>query len=57
MEELRNLKQIYSLAAGRFNQYDGRDFILPQVFKEQVKEINSNTITELSQVNIHSSSD
>ena len=45
MEELRNLKQIYSLAAGRFNQYDGRDFILPQVFKEQVKEINSNTIT------------
>ena len=45
MEELRNLKQIYSLAAGRFNQYDGKDFILPQKFKEQVKEINSNTIT------------
>ena len=45
MEELRNLKQIYSLAAGRFNQYDGKDFILPKVFKEQVTEINSNTIT------------
>lgn len=44
MEELRNLKQIYSLAAGRFNQYNGKDFVLPQVFKEQVKEINSNTI-------------
>ena len=45
MEELRNLKQIYSLAAGRFNQYEGKDFVLPQLFKEQVKEINSNTIT------------
>ena len=45
MEELRNLKQIYSLAVGRFNQYKGKDFILPKVFKEQVKEINSNTIT------------
>lgn len=45
MEELRNLKQIYSLAAGRFNQYDGKDFVLPQFFKEHVKEINSNTIT------------
>lgn len=45
MEELRNLKQIYSLAAGRFNQYEGKDFVLPKVFKEQVTEINSNTIT------------
>ena len=45
MEELRNLKQIYSLAAGRFNQYEGKDFVLPRIFKEQVKEINSNTIT------------
>ena len=45
MEELRNLKQIYSLATGRFNQYEGKDFVLPQMFKEQVKEINSNTIT------------
>ena len=45
MEELKNLKQIYSLASGRFNQYDGKDFILPKTFKEQVTEINSNTIT------------
>ena len=45
MGELNNLQQMYSLAAGRFNQYDGKDFILPDVFKEQVKEINSNIIT------------
>ncbi len=45
MEELRNLKEIYSLAAGRFNQYEGKDFVLPMIFKEQVKEINSNIIT------------
>ena len=45
MEELRNLKQIYGLAAGRFNQYEGKDFVLPKIFKEQVTEINSNTIT------------
>ena len=38
MEELRNLKQIYSLAAGRFNQYEGKDFVLPMIFKEQVKD-------------------
>ncbi len=45
MDELRNLQQMASLASGRFNQYDGEDFVLPQVFKDQVKEINSNTIT------------
>ena len=45
MDELRNLQQMASLASGRFNQYDGEDFVLPHVFKEQVKEINSNTIT------------
>jgi len=45
MEELKNLKQIYSLAASRFNEYEGKDFVLPQIFKEQVKEINSNSIT------------
>ncbi len=45
MEELRNLQQMASLASGRFNQYDGEDFVLPEIFKEQVKEINSNTIT------------
>ena len=45
MDELRNLKQMASHASGRFNQYEGVDFVLPQIFKEQVKEINSNTIT------------
>lgn len=44
MGELRNLQQIYSLAAGKFNQYDGNDYVLPLTFKEHVKEINgSNT--------------
>lgn len=45
MEELRNLQQIYSLAAGKFNQYDGNDFVLPLTFKEQVKDINGNSVT------------
>lgn len=45
MEELRNLQQIYSLAADKFNQYDGNDFVLPLTFKEQVKEINGNSVT------------
>ena len=45
MDELRNLREMVSLASGRFNQYDGDDFVLPQIFKDQVKEINSNTIT------------
>ena len=44
MEELRDLQKIYSLASGRFNQYDGEDFVLPEDFKQQVKEINSSTI-------------
>ena len=45
MEELKNLQKIYSLAAGKFNQYDGNDFVLPRTFKEQVKEINGNSVT------------
>lgn len=45
MDELRDLQQMASLARGRFNQYDGEDFVLPEIFKEQVTEINSNTIT------------
>ena len=36
---------MYSLAAGKFNQYDGNDFVLPLTFKEQVKEINGNSVT------------
>ena len=45
MIELKNLQRIYSLAAGKFNQYDGNDFILPLPFKENVKEINGNPIS------------
>lgn len=45
MGELRNLQQIYSLAAGKFNQYDGNDYVLPLTFKEHVKEINGSNIT------------
>ena len=45
METLRDLKEIFSKATERFSQYDGKDFILPQAFKEQVKEINSNKVT------------
>lgn len=39
------MQRIYSLAAGKFNQYDGNDFILPLPFKENVKEINGNPIS------------
>ena len=45
MEELKDLSQIYSSASERFNQYDGKDFVLPEVFKQQVTEINSNSIS------------
>lgn len=44
MEVLRDLQEIYDLAANRFNQYKGNDFVLPEMFKDQVREINSNTI-------------
>lgn len=45
MEQLRNLQQLYITAANRFNNYDGKDFILPQSFKDQVSEIYSGKIT------------
>ena len=45
MEQLKDLGQIYSNAAEKFNKYDGADFVLPSEFKEQVKEINSNVIS------------
>lgn len=45
MEELRNLHDIYIAAKKRFNEYTGEDFILPDIFKEQVTEINSNHIS------------
>lgn len=45
MEQLKDLGQIYSHAAEKFNKYDGADFVLPSEFKEKVKEINSNVIS------------
>ena len=45
MEELRDLQQIYSTATNNFAKYEGSDFVLPQVFKNQVKELNSSSIT------------
>ena len=44
MEELRDLNQMALNASNRFSVYDGQDFVLPQLFKDKVKEINSNTI-------------
>lgn len=45
MEELRDLNILYNEANQRFLQYDGKDFVLPDFFKNEVKEINSNCIT------------
>ena len=45
MEHLKDLGLIYSHAAEKFRQYDGKDFVLPSEFKEQVKEINNNVIS------------
>ena len=41
MDTLKDLKEIYELANSRFSQYDGKDFILPEAFKSQVREINN----------------
>ena len=45
MDQLRNLQNIYNLASSRFSEYSGEDFVLPQIFKDRVKEINSSLIT------------
>ena len=45
MEELRDLREIYTEASERFAQYQGKDFVLPEIFKNTVKEINSSSIT------------
>lgn len=44
MEELRDLNQMAKAASDRISVYDGLDFELPQLFKDNVKEINSNSI-------------
>lgn len=45
MEELKSLEQLGSETVARFDMYRGEDFILPQVFRDQITEINSSTIT------------
>ena len=45
MDKLKNLNEMYSKAADSLNRYEGKDFILPQLLKNEVKEINSNSIT------------
>lgn len=45
MDTLKNLREIYKIANSRFSQYEGKDFILPEIFKSQVKEINSYKIS------------
>lgn len=45
MEELKDLQQMAVTATARFEKYDGKDFVLPQAFKEKVKSINSNSLT------------
>lgn len=44
MAELRNLQKLGSIAAGSFNQYEGNDFVLPEIVKEKIKSINGSTI-------------
>ena len=44
MEELRNLSLMAQETIKRFSDYEGHDFELPQIFKDNVKEINSNSI-------------
>jgi hypothetical protein len=45
MEELRDLSRLYNAAASRFEKYDGKDFMIPQTFKDRVTEIDSSKIT------------
>lgn len=45
MEELRDLREMGINAVAQFDSYSGEDFVLPQIFKDRVKEINSNKIT------------
>ncbi len=44
MEKLKDLQKLATLASDRFNLYSGLDFVLPQIFKDKVTEINSNSI-------------
>lgn len=45
MEELKDLKVLAENTVNKFSQYTGEDFILPQIFKDEVKEINGSSIS------------
>lgn len=44
MEELKDLQSMANVAVTKFETYDGKDFVLPQIFKDRVTTINNNTI-------------
>ena len=44
MDQLRNLEELYAAVTQNFTQYDGTEFILPNSFREQVKEIDNSTV-------------
>lgn len=44
MEQLRNLEELYTVVTQNFSQYDGKEFVLPKSFREQVKEIDNSTV-------------
>lgn len=44
MEQFRDLEELYAAVTQKFTQYDGCEFVLPESFKEQVKEIDNSTV-------------
>ena len=44
MDQLRNLEELYAAVTQNFTQYGGTEFILPNSFREQVKEIDNSTV-------------
>lgn len=47
MEELKDLKQLYNAAEEKFSHFDGKEFVLCSLFKEEVKSIADSPITYL----------
>ena len=44
MVQLRNLEELYTVVTQKFSQYEGKEFVLPKSFREQVKEIDNSTV-------------
>ena len=49
MDQLRNLEELYAAVTQNFTQYDGTEFILPNSFREQVKEIDNSILLSIDQ--------